>query len=440
MALDKSAKTADLYFRWDKIYSLSVESLIQRDPETASLTVSRAGTYNAISMKYRVCPEQIRNMDDFIKADGWSMWTDRFQLQLSVDYVEVLLKFVSGATPSSVQKSFSHQERWNKSAFSNFMAICIWMRFLVEDRSNQVSLASPSSTERGDRGVLIIAIGEKYIKMACSLAGSIKVGSPSLGIAVVCGKDEKASVQKLEGRNDLFDHIIERDIKEFEIDGKFNPFFSKLFVDLLSPFDETIYIDADSLIFPSSDLNLEFDRFQNCDIAPACSGVFDPLDSTKDGVAVPFAQLSLLKSLAKLERPIFRCHSYFTFFRKSKNTSLFYKTCRDMYLKESGRGASSSKIPSYGGFVPDEPIMALTTSLVEVKIYSGYYMPMAEPIVLAYGGPNACNLRREFLGITMTVPGKQPTCFFDTYNSIVSEVARAYGKQSLYHWDNTPKR
>jgi hypothetical protein len=92
-------------------------------------------------------------------------------------------------------------------------------------------------------GVCIIALGyELYGTSALNLAISLKIHEPNLKIALLC---EPSSIKHLNEKElSYFDYLINVPPKEFE---NKNYFRVKLLLNELSPFQKTIYLDADNI-------------------------------------------------------------------------------------------------------------------------------------------------------------------------------------------------
>jgi hypothetical protein len=84
------------------------------------------------------------------------------------------------------------------------------------------------------KGIFTAAIGKKYVHQAKYLAYSCMLHAPHAARAVVTDRPEALSP--------YFDHVIPYD------PGLGQPFALKTALDKLSPFDETLYADADSLL------------------------------------------------------------------------------------------------------------------------------------------------------------------------------------------------
>lgn len=94
------------------------------------------------------------------------------------------------------------------------------------------------------RGVLIYAFGEpKFGILAFNLALSIKINDPNANITCLHSENAMNSVsgEKLK----YFDQLIKLPISALTYDGKKDYFRAKLDVYENSPYDETLYLDAD---------------------------------------------------------------------------------------------------------------------------------------------------------------------------------------------------
>lgn len=89
---------------------------------------------------------------------------------------------------------------------------------------------------RGEMGILTLATSRDYA-MAIALAQSLKLRSPNMPVAVAC---PPAIRKKLEPH---FDSVINKlaDVKE--------SFVQKLYLDKYSPYERTLFLDADMLVF-----------------------------------------------------------------------------------------------------------------------------------------------------------------------------------------------
>jgi len=183
------------------------------------------------------------------------------------------------------------------------------------------------------RGILVMVFGHKmYIDMAKRLMESLKLHSPNLPIALA------TSVEDPELRA-LADVIVPDHPTFNDTSGM----IQKMNVDLYAPFEETIYIDSDCLIF--GDITPMFDQFQGLPVGLLGDYVTQGHYYTD--------VTSLLKKLGLEKLPRF-CAGMI-YLNKAAGASRVYDAVR-------------AKIPNYDSYgfkvwrggVCDEPLISLT--------------------------------------------------------------------------------
>ncbi len=105
------------------------------------------------------------------------------------------------------------------------------------------------------KGILIIALGHaQYGRMALNLALSLRFTS-KLPIALA---HDNGAITHISGHLDKFDKLIEVPEKYYMRKGNKEYIKAKTHIYNLSPFDETIYLDADTLWLPKKSIDLLF--------------------------------------------------------------------------------------------------------------------------------------------------------------------------------------
>ena len=90
------------------------------------------------------------------------------------------------------------------------------------------------------KGVLLIALGREYNKLAYNLTKSIKKHNSTLQVACITDSTDNEFL-------DAFDQVIKPRPLDYVEGYQFNPFKLKTFMYDYSPFDETIYLDVDAV-------------------------------------------------------------------------------------------------------------------------------------------------------------------------------------------------
>ena len=138
-----------------------------------------------------------------------------------------------------------------------------------------------SSVTNESHGILTIAhTKNKYIRQAINLAISIRIHSPEIPIAIATNLESK-DFQKF---GKLFDHIIQWDFSETP------GLIAKLSIYEMTPFQETLFIDADCLVLKPLETIFEYlddEEFSvfgiNCNVNRE-SGWFQNMEKIKNEI------------------------------------------------------------------------------------------------------------------------------------------------------------
>lgn len=163
-------------------------------------------------------------------------------------------------------------------------------------------------------------------------------------------------------KNDLLEHFDQ----VVELPKTQNGFLDKLLIFELCPYEETIFIDADSLAY--GDLGDYFEFFQNADDV-SCLGEVHPADSIRGW----FRKEDAINYYPNLQYTVW-LHGGIYYVRKTSKVKLFYKTCREIeqIYKEIFFRFKYLTEPA------DEPIVALAMAIHGMKPIEG------SPEILAF--------------------------------------------------------
>jgi len=190
------------------------------------------------------------------------------------------------------------------------------------------------------RGIITIATGKKeYIDMAINLGLSIKLNSPGVESAVITDSDSGLL-------RDLYTYIIK---PEKTTDG----FALKTSLHELSPFAETIFVDADSLFVSSAEK-----------VFDVCSGHDFLINGGEIKEGYWFADISeLLKKINREKLPKF--NSGFIYFTKAQTASRIFSDAQKVFARQDFYG-----IENFKGSCPDEPCFAISMALNGISAYT----------------------------------------------------------------------
>jgi hypothetical protein len=273
----------------------------------------------------------------------------------------------------------------------------------------EAQLASLASSGRS--GVLVVAMGKpNYGRLAAALIQTVKAASPSVPVALAWSGDV---LQALGDARPLVDHLIPIDAVLSEHAEHRDPFYVKLCADQLTPFEQTLFIDADSLIYPGVDLRKELWRYAGHDFVPTISLVWQPDALPPGATYMTFGSLEPLVRHFDLKRPVLQAHSYYFYFCSSARGKEVLACARDVYrtilastLAVATGAERRSPLLADGlslegaGRGLDELAMGLATSMVGVEPYFERHQPMVESGLFPEGAPAA--VESCYLGFTVT--------------------------------------
>lgn len=208
------------------------------------------------------------------------------------------------------------------------------------------------------KGVVIIAVGHPYYgRMAFNLAVTIKAAE-NIPVAIV--RQGRSLSHLSEQQLNIFDQII--GLPE-NIPGSFG---AKLYLYELSPFEETLYLDADMLWVYGRKPSQLMDSLASHDYTGITEGHIDlaTLDSKTSNEGYHFwADVKEIKEVYKLkEGKIYQWRSEVIYFKKTKLVAKLFKKAQEIY--ENPKLATAMK---FGSFYPDE--LALNISAAINGIY-----------------------------------------------------------------------
>lgn len=174
------------------------------------------------------------------------------------------------------------------------------------------------------RGILIMALGHRnYYLMAAVLAASIKENDPQLAVCLVTDNEVLPAHKK------LFDIVKEPTQKSITEKGKIEYIKAKLFMYDLSPFQETIFLDADQVMIMGRKISPVFDELKDLDVTISNTGL---------------AEQSIwadIKEVKKLygNKPYWNFHSEFVYFKKSEKAKKYFDAAKKVFSENKIKSA-----------------------------------------------------------------------------------------------------
>jgi hypothetical protein len=216
--------------------------------------------------------------------------------------------------------------------------------------------------------------------MALNLAMSIRVSNPNTQIALVCNEGVESKFNYFEKQ--YFSHFIEINPKAYTIKGKVEIPLAKTIIYELSPFDETVYIDSDSIWIKNKKVDNLFNTYKGVNFGFTLyhPNAHYPVDSDnsnfwfKEGETVR----DLRKYFPKLKKDAYYYHlqSSFLYFKKSKQAEAIFNKAKDLFIKRD------FEFRDWADSMPDELAFSLSLLNLDYKIENPYkdifYYPMSE--------------------------------------------------------------
>ncbi len=200
------------------------------------------------------------------------------------------------------------------------------------------------------RGILLIATGHRnYFRMAEVIAASIKVNNPDMPVCLASDKPWSADPINEKGNAvKLFDIRVQ--IQEKWCSEPIKP---KVYMDKITPFQETIFMDVDQVMIMGRDLNKLFEECRDLDFTMSNTG------KASVSVWADIDEINLEYGCGRM----WNFHSELVYWKKSENAKKFFKAAQDAYRKSPVKSA----VKFAGGHMSDE--LAFQLASIETGIY-----------------------------------------------------------------------
>lgn len=230
--------------------------------------------------------------------------------------------------------------------------------------TSEQQITPEQAVSKPKRGILLVAMGNKeYGRMALNLCLSIKANG-NIPVAVV---HDGAISTLTEQEKKQFDKRIECPAEYY---GKNDYFRIKLLLDKLTPFDETIYMDADCLVLPGNDITKHFDSINNVDLTYENRGFIDALaPDAEKGYWVQIADVVKAYNIVSGKHKYYSLHSEFIVWRKSKITTKYFETALEIY------DHPKVEAKKFANGLPDEFAFSIASMILEIYPHKDNYLP-----------------------------------------------------------------
>lgn len=271
------------------------------------------------------------------------------------------------------------------------------------------------------KGVLILALGNtEYGKMALNLALSIKANS---NIKVAVAHDNSATCLLSKEEKACFDEMIICPPDYYK--GSY--FRAKLKLCELSPFEKTIYLDADTLVLPGQDINKYFDELEGQVITFSNRGFIDLINpENKFSIWCDINEVKEKYSIKEGQNKYYSLHSEFIYF--TKKAKGFFDKALSIYDKPK-----ITPVKFANGYA-DEFAFSIACMLKEMYPHKDNFLPgfwyPAERKEYKPGYLNA-----NYLYVSMG-GNRQQSHIVAMYNNLVKHYVLKSGLNNIYLFKN----
>jgi len=239
------------------------------------------------------------------------------------------------------------------------------------------------------RGIVTMALKHAlYGKYAYNLALSIKSADMRQQVAVIA--DEEGLRHLHPGQRMIFDHIIEPSSAQ--------PLVNKFHLHELSPFEETLFVDADMIFSPMADFNEFWRSMSNVEWTMANRGSDDLIKgisewTTKEDIEEAYGGVNQWYDLS----------SEWIYFKKNDLSYTIFVNA-EMYYEEN-----KLKVRAFAGDRPDEPYFNLALISVGHKPHQAPYQPTYwQPAMKGF--PGVMGIKKGWMAFSVggkTIPQQQ---------------------------------
>lgn len=238
------------------------------------------------------------------------------------------------------------------------------------------------------RGIIIVATGHPYYgRMAYNLALSVKAVDNQFPVAVVHSENSLSHLSNRQKR--FFDDFIL--LPEATAKG----FASKLHLDTLSPFQETLFTDADTAWLPHNKPDKLFDELTDVEYTGITEGYYDietENDKNKSLKYYFWANPKEIKDTYDLKTgKLYQWRSEVIYFKNTERVREMFKMAREIV---TNHGLKS--IMLFGHQVPDELGINISTAKLGIDPHKYKWLPALWPRLHGTGNQSLSDIYMNY--------------------------------------------
>ncbi len=216
-----------------------------------------------------------------------------------------------------------------------------------------------------EKGIILIATHHPfYGRMAYNLACTIKASEEDTHITVIT--DDRGLSHLGEHQKDIFDGII-------KLPGHIKSGFApKVYLNELSPYEKTLFLDADMLWMHKKKPSDLFKSLENVEYTGITEGWVQGED--QDNMRKNYYHWANLKEIWEVydlfEKKIFQWRSEVIYFTKTEKVNAFFKTAQEIY-----NDPKLTSIRKFGQSIPDELCINISSAIHGIEPHKVRWMP-----------------------------------------------------------------
>ncbi len=214
------------------------------------------------------------------------------------------------------------------------------------------------------KGIIIIACGVPYYgELALNLCMGLKTTDPDISVTLLWSGQTRG---RIESAINLFDNVIEIPEEYFDRGGLKSLMRAKVCLDLLSPYAETMYIDADVIMSPYKKINTLFDELKDVDFT---IGSREKILLSEGKGRFQWADAEDVVKLTGYNGESYNLSSEFIYFKKTDANKQFFSIAREYFDNPQ------IEYKRFAGTVPDELAYQLAMIKTGMKPHKTQFLP-----------------------------------------------------------------
>lgn len=228
------------------------------------------------------------------------------------------------------------------------------------------------------RGIVIVACGHPYYgRLAYNLALSVKAVDSDFPIA--CIHSESSLSHLSEDRRKVFDHFI-------LLPGG-HGFGCKLHLDVLSPFEQTLYLDADMAWMPKRRPEELFEELEQFEFTSITEGHTED----KSPKYYFWADPEEIRAKYKVNGRIYQWRSEVMYFKRTARVKKMFSKAREIYSNPDLKS-----IIRFGNQVPDELAINIACAIYDIHPHIYKWCPALWPRLHGNNGASGADVYSKY--------------------------------------------